>query len=49
MVKQEYEESVKTMFADTDVSVTISGKRHVGAALGSRNFTEEYVNNKVLE
>ena len=31
----------------TDVHITIQGKRHLGAAIGSRTFTEEYVSHKV--
>ena len=47
VIKQEYEEPAKEAFADTDVHMTTHGKRHLGAALGSKTFTEEYVNNKV--
>ena len=47
VVKQEYEEVAKAAFIDTDVHITTQGKRHLGAALGSKSFTEEYVNNKV--
>ena len=31
----------------TGVQVTVEGKRHLGAALGSRLFTEQYVSEKV--
>ena len=27
--------------------MTVEGKRHLGAALGSRSFTEQYVSEKV--
>ena len=47
VVKQEYEESAKTAFADTEVHITTQGKRHLGAALGFKSFTEEYVTEKV--
>ena len=47
VVKQEYEESAKTAFADTEVHITTQGKRHLGAALGFKTFTEEYVTEKV--
>lgn len=49
MVKEECEASAIQAFADTDVHVTTQGKRHLGAALGSRTFTEEYVSGKVQE
>ena len=39
--------NAKELFADTEVHITIQGKRHLGAAIGSRTFTEEYVCNKV--
>ena len=47
VVKQEHEVHATQLFADTDVHITIHGKRHLGAALGSKTFTEEYVSNKV--
>ena len=47
VVKQEYEEPAKEAFADTDVHITTHGKRHLGAVLGSKTFTEQYVDNKV--
>ena len=47
VVKEEHEQEAKEAFAGTSVSITISGKRHLGAALGSKTFTEEYVKDKV--
>ena len=35
------------LFADTDIQVTARGQCHLGAALGSRSFAEEYVTQKV--
>ena len=49
IVKEEHENKAKALFADTDVHITINGKRHLGAALGSNTFTEEYVSCKVGE
>ncbi len=49
VVKEEHEESAKEAFTDTDVSITTHGKRHLGAAIGSKTFTEEYVRDKVQE
>ena len=37
------------MFRDTAINVTIEGHKHLGAALGSRSFLEEYVGEKVDE
>ena len=47
VIKQEHETSARQLFDDTDVHITIQGKRHLGAAIGSRTFTEEYVSHKV--
>ena len=47
VVKQEFVKVANDAFADTDVLITTHGKRHLGAALGSKTFTEEYVSNKV--
>lgn len=49
VVKPDHGEHASRLFADTDVHVTTYGKRHLGAALGSRTFTEEYVSTKVQE
>ena len=49
IVKEEHENKAKELFADTDVHITINGKRHLGAALGAKSFTEEYVSRKVGE
>ena len=47
VVKQEHMTNAQELFADTDVHITIHGKRHLGAAIGSRTFTEEYICSKV--
>ena len=47
VVKQEHETSARQLFADTEVHITLQEKRHLGAAIGSKSFTEEYVRNKV--
>ena len=35
------------MFRDTAINVTIEGHKHLGEAVGSRSFLEEYVGEKV--
>ena len=37
----------QALFDGTGVQITVEGKRHLGAALGSRLFTEQYVSEKV--
>ena len=47
VVKEKHMTTAQELFADTDVHITIQGKRHLGAAIGSRTFTEEYICSKV--
>ena len=49
IVKEEHDNKAKALFADTDVHITINGKRHLGATLGANTFTEEYISSKVRE
>ena len=47
VVKAEHKEKAMESFAGTGINITSEGKRHLGAAIGSRSYTEEYVSNKV--
>ena len=47
VVKAEFLEKAKELFAGTNVNITTQGKRHLGAAIGSMDFTEYYVKEKV--
>ena len=47
VVKTEHAVRAREMFADTDINITTEGKRHLGAVVGSRSYTEEYVAGKV--
>ena len=47
IVKEEHEARATEAFNGTGVQITTEGKRHLGAAIGSHSFAEEYVNNKV--
>ena len=38
---------VEEAFKETAINVTIQGQRHLGTAIGSRGYVEEYVNNKM--
>ena len=40
-------DSAKQLFEDTNVQITCHGQRHLGAAIGTQLFTEEYVSKKV--
>ena len=37
------------IFSETTINITTEGRKHLGAALGSRDFFEEYVDEKVEE
>ena len=47
VVKNEYKDEAKTIFGDTTISVTTRGKRHLRAAVRSRDFAIKYVSRKV--
>ena len=47
IIKPEREQAAREVFRDTAINVTTEGHKHLGAALGSRSFLEEYVGEKV--
>ena len=47
VVNQEKEGRAKEMFAGTGINITTEGSKHLGAALGSRSYLEQYVGSKV--
>ena len=49
IVKEEYLSSATELFAHTGVNITVDGKRHLGAALGSQSLVESYVQCKVSQ
>ena len=49
IVKPEKERPAKEIFSETTINITTEGRKHLGAALGSREFFEEYVDEKVEE
>ena len=49
IIKPEREQAAMEVFRGTAINVTIEGHKHLGAALGSRSFLEEYVGEKVGE
>ncbi|KAL5489466.1 hypothetical protein EMCRGX_G018560 [Ephydatia muelleri] len=48
VTKPEHAEKAKQLFAGTNVSIC-AGKRCLGAAIGSKSFTEEYVRKKSVD
>ena len=47
IVKPEKERPAKEIFSDTTINITTEDRKLLGAALGSRDFFEEYVDKKV--
>ena len=46
IAKPAKEESVTKAFKDTSINVTVQGQKHLGAAIGSKAYLEEYVSEK---
>ena len=49
IVKENYIDVANDQFVDTNVKITTTGQRHLGAVIGSPNFKTEYVNHKILD
>lgn len=47
ITKPDRENIAREAFKETAINVTVHGQRHLGAAIGSREYVEEYVNDKV--
>ena len=47
ITKSEKEDAAREVFGDTAINITTEGHKHLGAALGSRSYLEEYVGEKV--
>ena len=49
VTKPDKEETARSIFEETAINITTAGRKHLGAALGSRSYLEQYVNGKVEE
>ena len=49
IVKPEHEASAEQLFSDSEVKVTTSGQKHLGAALGSELYKKQYMEEKVKD
>ena len=47
ITKPDKEVAARILFDGTAINVTVRGHRHLGAALESREYLEEYVSQKV--
>ena len=49
VIKEEYFDIAKEAFMGSNINITTHGKRHLGAAIGTNTFVEEFVSVKVHE
>ena len=47
IVKPDQLDSAQTLFKGTNIQISCEGQHHLGATIGTRAFTEEYVTKKV--
>ena len=47
IVKPQYLEYAREVFAGTGLQITIEGQRHLGAVIGSAEFRDQYVTDKI--
>ena len=43
IIKEEYENCARELFYGSDLNITVKGKKHLGAIIGSEEFKKEYV------
>ena len=48
IVKSNYLTKATEVFTDIEIQITSSGKRHLGAVIGTTNYKEEYINEKII-
>ena len=49
VTKPDMEETARNIFEETAINITTESWKHLGAALGSRSYLEQYFNGKVVE
>ena len=49
IVKPQFEDKAREAFQGTDITITTSGERHMGAVIGSAASRDEYVSKKVAK
>ena len=49
VIKPKYLAQAKELFADSGVQITSEGRRHLGAALGTKSFADAFVSKKVQD
>ena len=48
IVKEQFFDKAKRLFEGTNVNITVQGKWHLGVAIGSKEYTEQYVGDHPL-
>ena len=43
------EQMAKELFEGTNIKITLSGERHLGAVIGREEFRDEYIRNKIIK
>ena len=49
IVKPEHFDFATQLFSDTEIKITKAGERHLGAVIGSNQFREQYITNKISQ
>ena len=49
IVKPEKEKDIREIFRETEINITVEGQKHLGAAIGSQQYRDEYFSEKVSE
>ncbi len=47
VVKKEHEQQAREIFGTTGIEIVVSGARHLGAAIGSHDFVEDFIKKKI--
>ena len=49
MTKPQHLEAAKTLFSGTNMNITTEGRPHLGAPLGTQEFVQQFVTEKVTQ
>jgi len=49
VTKPDKKKTARSIFGETAINITTEVRKHLGAALGSRSYLEQYINGKVEE
>ena len=49
LVKQQYHSNAQKIFKDSNVKITVTSQRHLGAVIGSIDYKNKFVNEKIAK